>query len=79
MWEDDEARKERPRTWLLWNRMEVTRGGLGWHHTPKDQLIQSSNPSTPPIPGNKLGTKRKDQETHCVRHMFMEYSTAVKA
>lgn len=30
------------------------------------------------IPGNKLGTERKDRETHGVRHMFMEYSSAVK-
>ena len=47
MWEDGEARKERPRTWLLWNRVEVTCGGLGWHHGPKDQLVQSGNPSSP--------------------------------
>ena len=36
--------------------------------------------ATPPpaIPGNKLGAERKDQETHGVRHTFMEYSSAVK-
>lgn len=62
MWEDDEARKERPRTWLLWNHMEVTRGGLGWHHTPKDQLIQSSNPSTPPSQGISWALNEKTKK-----------------
>lgn len=59
------------------------RGGHPWwawlasHSQGPAHLEQQ--PLHPPIPGNKLGTERKDQETHCVRHVFVEYSTAVKA
>lgn len=60
MWEDGEARKERPRTWLLWNRVKVTRGGPGQHHGPKDQLAQSGSPSPSPALGNNLGTGQED-------------------
>ena len=79
MWEDSKARKERPRTWLLWNRVKLTRSGPGQHHSPEDQLAQSGSPSPCPALGNNLGAGQEDRETHCVRYMFMKYSTAMKA
>ena len=59
--------------------VKLTRGGPGQHHGPEDQLAQSGSPSPSPALGNNLGAGLEDRGTHCVRYMFMKYSTAMKA